>query len=76
MYQVSALKVKNGWILVGSVPIELQYNTIDLKLIENELKLPSNLRSIKARLFKTEFDAIQTYRDYINGGAEYSLRNY
>lgn len=68
-YNPSVLKVNSGYILVGSIPMQLAYVSQDEKTLTNEfieaqMRLPSSLRSIKSRGFKTKLEALQSLKQY------------
>lgn len=67
MFQVSAIKVKNDkFMLVGSnIPIELAYEfDTSLEFMKKQMLLPSGMRSLKTRVFNSENEALEAYKNY------------
>lgn len=69
MHNPSVLKVNTGYILVGTIPMQLAYMSQDEKTLTNEfieaqMKLPANYRSIKDRVFRTELEELQALERY------------
>lgn len=68
MYNPNVLKVNNGYILVGSVPMQLCYVSQDDKTLEDsfivaQLRLPAKYRSMKTRVFGTEIKDLNALKE-------------
>lgn len=63
MYQLSLIQNPSGtFSFFGSVPYNLGWvtkagNMVTLEEVESQLRLPSNYRTIKNRVFTSEYDA-------------------